>query len=109
NRVQAHLLRCRGEGFAREVPARRIERMGRRGKRLVFDVGERSLVINPMLGGRFQLDEADSKPPATWVFSLRLEGKQELRYTDFRDMGRIYWVEDPAREVPAWAGPGPEA
>lgn len=109
NPKKAHLLRYPVEEFAREVPARRIDRMWRRGKHLVFDFGERKLVINPMLGGRFQLDESDSKAPATQVFSLRLEGKRELRYTDFRDMGRIYWVEDPAREVPAWAAMGPEA
>jgi formamidopyrimidine-DNA glycosylase len=109
NPKKAHLLRYPVEDFAREVPARRIERMWRRGKHLVFDFGQRKLVINPMLGGRFQLDEADTKAPATEVFSLRLEGKRALRYTDFRDMGRIYWVEDPAREVPAWAEMGPEA
>jgi formamidopyrimidine-DNA glycosylase len=109
NPKKAHLLRYPVEEFARELPARRIDRMWRRGKHLVFDFGERKLVINPMLGGRFQLDEVDSKSPATQVFALRLEGKRELRYTDFRDMGRIYWVEDPAREVPAWSEMGPEA
>ncbi|MDQ6692059.1 MAG: hypothetical protein M3Z13_04750, partial [Candidatus Dormibacteraeota bacterium] len=49
------------------------------------------------------------KTPATQVFALRLEGRQELRYTDFRDMGRIYWVTDPATEVPAWRDLGPDA
>jgi formamidopyrimidine-DNA glycosylase len=66
-------------------------------------------VINPMLGGRFAVVDAEAKPPATYVFGLRLEGGEELLYTDFRDMGRIYWVADPAREVPAWADMGPEA
>src|SRR5947207_9469136 len=69
----------------------------------------RWLVINPMLGGRFQITGADTPVPATEVFTLRVEGKQELRYLDFRDMGRIYWVTDRAREVPAWEGQGPEA
>jgi len=109
NPKKAHLLRYPVEEFAREVPGRRIRSLTRRGKHLVFalDAG-RSLVINPMLGGRFQLAAVETNPPATWVFSLRLEGRQELRYTDFRDMGRIYWVADPA-EVPGWAELGPEA
>jgi len=65
-------------------------------------------VINPMLGGRFQLAPADGPRPATWVFGLRLEGGQELRYLDFRDMGRIYWTADPEAEIPAWPELGPE-
>jgi len=110
NPRNAHLLRYPVDDFVREVPVRRIDHVWRRGKHLNFDFGDRGLVINPMLGGRFALAEADSpKPPATWVFSLRLEGKKELRYTDFRNLGRIYWVADPATEVPAWAELGPEA
>ncbi len=46
---------------------------------------------------------------ATEVFTIRIEGRQELRYLDFRDMGRIYWATDLAREIPGWAELGPEA
>jgi len=109
NPKNAHLLRYPVDEFAKEVPARRMERVWRRGKHLVFDFESRKLVVNPMLGGRFDLAEVDEKDPPTWVFSLRLEGKRELRYTDFKNLGRIYWVEEPAREVPAWAELGPEA
>jgi formamidopyrimidine-DNA glycosylase len=115
NPKKGHLLRYPVESFAQELPFRRIQSMRRRGKHLIFDMelargGElRHLVVNPMLGGRFQLADAESRPPGTHVFSLRLEGGEELRYLDFRDMGRIYWTEDPAAEVPAWAEMGPEA
>jgi formamidopyrimidine-DNA glycosylase len=115
NPKRAHLLRYPVESFAHEVPYRRITGSWRRGKHLGFDLelargGEtRQLVINPMLGGRFQLAAAQSQPPATHVFSLRLEGDEELRYLDFRDMGRIYWTADPAVDVPAWPAMGPEA
>jgi formamidopyrimidine-DNA glycosylase len=115
NPKKGHLLRYPVESFAQELPYRRIQAIRRRGKHLIFDLelargGElRHLVVNPMLGGRFQLADAESRPPATHVFSLRLEGGEELRYLDFRDMGRIYWTEDPAAEVPAWAEMGPEA
>jgi formamidopyrimidine-DNA glycosylase len=115
NPKKGHLLRYPVESFAHELPFRRIQSMRRRGKHLIFDMelarGDelRHLVVNPMLGGRFQLADAESRPPGTHVFSLRLEGGEELRYLDFRDMGRIYWTEDPAAEVPAWAEMGPEA
>src|SRR5207253_10578768 len=101
--------------FALELPARRVTALTRRGKHMVFatELGgggqPRWLVINPMLGGRFQIVGGDAPVPATEVFTLRVEGKQELRYLDFRDMGRIYWVSDCSREVPAWDGQGPEA
>jgi formamidopyrimidine-DNA glycosylase len=112
---KAHLLRYPVEEFEKEVPYRRFTRTWRRGKHLVFELelargGEgRSLVINPMLGGRFDLAGADQKVSGNQVFALRLEGGRELRYLDFRDMGRIYWTADPTREVPAWADMGPEA
>ncbi len=112
---RAHLLRHPVEEFEKELPFRRLTRVWRRGKHLGFDLelvrgGEaRSLVVNPMLGGRFQLAREDEKRPARLVFTLRLEGGRELRYFDLRDMGRIYWTADPAAEVPAWRDLGPEA
>ena len=115
NPKKAHMLRYPVEEFARELPARRILSLTRRGKHLVFatELGgggsPRWLVINPMLGGRFQLVDGDAPVPATHVFTIRIEGKLELRYLDFRDMGRIYWVSDCAADVPGWADLGPEA
>src|SRR6266853_785612 len=115
NPKKAHTLRYPVEDFANELPARRIVSLTRRGKHLVFKTelgsggSERWLVINPMLGGRFQMADGEVPVPATEVFTIRIEGRQELRYLDFRDMGRIYWVTDCDREVPGWGELGPEA
>ncbi len=115
NPKKAHMLRYPVEEFARELPARRITSLTRRGKHLVFatELGgggsPRWLVINPMLGGRFQLVDGSTPVPLTHVFTIRVEGRLELRYLDFRDMGRIYWVTEPEKEVPGWADLGPEA
>jgi formamidopyrimidine-DNA glycosylase len=115
NPKKGHMLRYPVEHFANELPARRIVSLSRRGKHLVFatELGgggsERWLVINPMLGGRFQMADGGTAVPATEVFTIRIEGRQELRYLDFRDMGRIYWVGDLVKEVPGWADVGPEA
>ena len=115
NPKKAHLLRYPVDHFALELPARRIGSLTRRGKHLVFETelggggSPRWLVINPMLGGRFQVAGVEEPVPATEVFTIRVEGKLELRYLDFRDMGRIYWVQDRDREVPAWPAQGPEA
>ena len=115
NPKKAHMLRYPVEHFANELPARRIVSLSRRGKHLVFGTelggggSERWLVINPMLGGRFQMADGGTPAPATEVFTIRIEGRQELRYLDFRDMGRIYWAGDLVKEVPGWAELGPEA
>ena len=109
------MLRYPVENFAHELPARRIIALTRRGKHLVFGTelgvggSARWMVINPMLGGRFQMADGSTPVPATEVFTVRIEGKQEMRYLDFRDMGRIYWVIDPETEVPGWGLLGPEA
>src|SRR2546423_623707 len=85
NPKSGHLLRYPPETFAHELPYRKFSRAWRRGKHLVFDLelargGElRHLVVNPMLGGRFQLAASDSRVPATHVFSLRLDRGEELR------------------------------
>ena len=115
NPKKGHMLRYPQEHFAHELPARRIVSLIRRGKHLAFgtELGSggsvRWMVINPMLGGRFQMGDDSTPVPATEVFTIRVEGKQEMRYLDFRDMGRIYWVTDPETEVPGWAELGPEA
>ena len=115
NPKKAHMLRYPVEHFANELPARRILSVIRRGKHIVFGTelggggSPRWLVINPMLGGRFQMVDGEAPVPATEVFTLRIEGRQELRYLDHRDMGRIYWVSDCDKEVPGWAALGPEA
>src|SRR5438034_7925912 len=82
NPKKAHLLRYPVDNFALELPARRITSLTRRGKHMVFatELGgggaPRWLVINPMLGGRFQIAGGDTAVPATEVFTLRVEGKQ---------------------------------
>lgn len=111
---QAHLLRYPQEEFQRAVPLRHVRSMWRRGKHLGWDLEDAGshemahLVVNPMLGGRFQLVPREVKPPGTWIFSLRLENGEELRYFDFRAMGRIYFTRD-LEEVPGWSELGPEA
>src|SRR5437763_14999549 len=75
NPKKAHLLRYPVDNFALELPARRITSLTRRGKHLVFatELGgggqARWLVINPMLGGRFQGAPAEEAVPATEVFT----------------------------------------
>src|SRR5437773_11439334 len=84
NPKKAHLLRYPVDNFALELPARTITSLTRRGKHLVFatELGgggaPRWLVINPMLGGRFQVGGSDVPLPATEVCTLRMEAQHDL-------------------------------
>jgi formamidopyrimidine-DNA glycosylase len=113
NPRKGFLLRSPLPVFTSELAGREIVRTSRRGKHLVWECcahGEsKFLVINPMLGGRFQMAAAGAKRLAVTIFSLLLDGGEELRYLDYKDMGRVYWVADLEKEVPAWAELGPEA
>src|SRR5258708_37510923 len=92
------MLRYPVEHFANELPARRILSVIRRSKHIVFGTelggggSPRWLVINPMLGGRFQMVDGTAPVPATEAFTLRIEGPQELRYLDHPDIGRMRWA-----------------
>ena len=83
NPKKGHVLRYPVDEFARELPARRIVGIVRRGKHLAFETelggggDPRTLVINPMLGGRFQIAKSDEPLPATHVFTLRLDSREE--------------------------------
>src|ERR1700694_57983 len=79
NPKKAHMLRYPVEDFANELPARRIASLDQRGNHLVFGTelggggSPRWLVINPMLGGRFQIVGGDAPGPAAELFTIPVE------------------------------------
>jgi formamidopyrimidine-DNA glycosylase len=104
------LLRTPPADLAAALEGRSIESMWRRGKYVVFDVGDRRLVINPMLGGRLHWAEVGEKPPPSVLFALELDAREMLRLTDFARMARVYLVDhDDLDSVPGWSELGPEA
>ncbi|MEA2647170.1 MAG: formamidopyrimidine-DNA glycosylase [Chloroflexota bacterium] len=104
------LLRTPPADLARALEGSRIEKLWRRGKFLVLDVGERHLVLNPMLGGRLHWAPAATKPPPSVIFSMLLDSGDVLRLTDFARMARVYLVErEELDTVPGWSELGPEA
>ena len=103
------LLRATTEQL-QSLRGRRVERMWRRGKWLVLDIESAHLVINPMLGGRFQWAGRGEKVMAATVFRLVLDNGEELRYTDTAKMGRVYLAQaDDWSSVHGWSEMGPEA
>jgi formamidopyrimidine-DNA glycosylase len=104
------LLRTPPDDLARALEGSRIDKMWRRGKFLVFDLGERRLVLNPMLGGRLHFAPKSAKPPPAVIFALELDDGNILRLTDFARMARVYLIgKDELDTVPGWSDLGPEA
>lgn len=94
---------------ADHLASRRLAGIERRGKFLLLPLDDgTTVVINPMLAGRFRYGQplaADRKRDA---LVLRLDNGSELRYHDAKDMGKVYLVSDLA-QVPTFAEQGPEA
>jgi formamidopyrimidine-DNA glycosylase len=104
------LLRTPPDEFARQLTGGTFERVWRRGKFLIFDISGQHLVVNPMLGGRFQWTTVAEKLAAATAFRIALEGGEELRFLDTVKMGRVYWVAPGALPtIPGWAELGPDA
>ncbi len=101
-----------GRGFAPTLSGQTISSVNRRGKFVVFQLGDSQpalyLVINPKLTGRLQLaGAADKRLPKTQVIFTLTNGTQ-LRYLDAKVMGQLYVTEN-LEAVPDYAGMGPEA
>ncbi|HEX8993520.1 MAG TPA: DNA-formamidopyrimidine glycosylase family protein [Anaerolineales bacterium] len=101
-----------GRGFAAALVGQMLTVVRRRGKFLIFELGETqpptSLVINPKLTGRLQLAHpTDKRLPKTHVLFTWSDG-QQLRYLDQKVMGQLYLTER-LEAVPDFVAQGPEA
>lgn len=86
-----------------------IQKIARRGKHLIFSLRVATLVVHPMLVGKFYLVPPEDPPPREMVFDLLLSTGRSLRYADERRMGRIYLV--PGHDlgaIPGFAQQGPD-
>jgi formamidopyrimidine-DNA glycosylase len=82
----------------------------RRGHFLRFAVGAGcEIIVNLMLAGRFRLGRAGERDEGSLCLAFGLEGGDELRYLDDKQMGKIYLVPagDP-RAVPGFDAVGVE-
>jgi formamidopyrimidine-DNA glycosylase len=99
-----------GEDIQRALPDQTVTAVHRRGKYLIFRLDRHSLVINPMLTGRFQLCKPETRRVADTIFNLSLSSGEELRYLDDKSMGMVYLVrEEEYGAIPRFADQGPDA
>ncbi len=92
---------CEGQAFGT---------CARHGHFVVLGIGvAHELVVNPMLAGRFRLCGEGEKNEGSLCLAFGLEGGQELRYLDDKQMGKVYLVpEGDRRAVPGFETVGIE-
>jgi len=94
--------------FRRELTGATIDRVRRRGKVLVFELGARgTLLVHLRMSGRFtSRQRQDEAPHRHTRLTLRLDNGIRLDFVDQRKFGRFYLVDDPM-ELLAPLGPEP--
>ena len=86
-----HVVRTGATILAESLPGDAFGETERQGKFLLFSLASgRVLAINPMLTGRFQYAPPEAKGQGRTCLRFSLSGGMQLRYSDFRVMGRIY-------------------
>jgi formamidopyrimidine-DNA glycosylase len=79
------------------------------GKFLIADLGEKEIVINPMLTGRFRVYRRSRRPRVSDMFEIRTVS-DSLWYSDLKKMGRAYLVDKgDYSKVAEFSGRGPSA
>ena len=98
-----------GSDTAEQLTGRRFAGVARRGKFLLLPLDDgATVVVNPMLAGRFRYGGPLPSDRKRDVLVLDLDDGHELRYHDAKDMGKVYLVRD-LDQVPTFTDLGPEA
>jgi formamidopyrimidine-DNA glycosylase len=107
----AFIVRMPKDEFAATIKGDVFGQTARRGKFLLIHLQSgRVLAVNSMLAGRMQWCLPSNKRAHRTCMVLSLSDGHELRYVDFRLMGRIYLVkEDELHKIPQFAELGPDA
>lgn len=104
------VFRTRASELRETLPGDAFARVRRHGKFLLFDLAsERTLAINPMLTGRFQFVEPNTRMAAKTCLVVDLAGARQFRYADDRLMGKVYLLpSDRLNLIPNWDENGPD-
>ena len=103
--------------MARELPGRRIDRVYRVGKHIVFDLQARPTkgkhsalqwIVHLGMTGRLLVADAATPVPRHTHGILHLASGRELRFVDPRRFGRMALHGDSAKETKPFAGTGQE-
>ena len=104
--VRPDIVSPPGVKLAQLLAARRIDSVGRRGKRIVFslDDGNR-FYVHLGMSGQLTATTADAPVATHTHLELDLGGGRRLRFRDPRRFGGVWWI---GRDAPPDVGMGPE-
>jgi formamidopyrimidine-DNA glycosylase len=95
--------------FLSELPGHIVERAGRRGKYLVFDLDRgAALTVHLRMTGRLRWVAGDTPPSQHARAVLYLDGDDALHFEDQRKFGRLYFTRDEAELADVLRKLGPE-
>jgi len=98
------------DAIVKDLAGHRIESISRRGKYIVFTVGQDDilsyLLIHLKMSGRLDVLRGETPRGKHTHFVFALDNGYELRFNDARKFGRVCLVSDPA-EVTGALGPEP--
>lgn len=101
-----HVAEPSPDAFRNEVEGERIQDVGRRGKFLVLPLKEGTLLVHLRMTGDLSMVPAEQERGPYDHTVFQLEDDWELRFSDARKFGKLYWVEDP-ETIFADLGPEP--
>ena len=104
------IVRSLAGDMEQDAEGRSFESVERKGKFMLLGLsGGRSVFINPKLTGALQYCPAMTRVQKRTCVRFRLVGDVDLRYTDDRQMGQFYYVEeDQVEQVPGLSEQGPD-
>jgi formamidopyrimidine-DNA glycosylase len=94
------------EEFQARLPGQVIESVGRRGKFLILNLSQDTLLIHLRMSGDLWVEPAGAPLAPHHRLVLMLEGGLNLAFNDTRKFGRVWLVSDP-QKVLASLGPEP--
>ena len=97
-----------GDALIQQLPHHRIESIGRRGKYILFSLSApaSTLAIHLKMSGRLDVLQEGTPRDKHVHFVFALDNGYEVRFTDARKFGRVYFVSDPEK-VTGRLGPEP--
>ena len=92
--------------FARALSGRRIMGSDRRGKYLLFALDGPILIVHLRMTGKLEIVPGAATPDPRTRVAFALDSGQELRFLDWRSLGKV-WLVDDAETVVGKLGPEP--
>ncbi len=94
--------------LSQQLTGKRLRRISRRGKYLLFEFLNGTLIVHLGMSGSLRIVTRNTTPQKHDHFDLLMSGGKCLRLRDPRRFGAVLWTEAPPDEHPLLAHLGPE-